>query len=92
MMSRWPGMIGHGILAQYVVMRPSTPLVVGVLGTTVVALCCFTPLLAVALGALGLAAWVGWLDVVLLPALAFFAALTLYALYRRSRPMPAPDE
>ncbi len=58
---------------------------VGIVGTVVAALCCFTPLLVVLLGAVGLSAALGWLDYVLLPALAFFIGLTTYALYRRDR-------
>ena len=57
---------------------------VGIIGTVVAALCCFTPLLVVLLGAVGLSAMVGWLDFVLLPALAVFAVLTIYAVWRRS--------
>lgn len=55
----------------------------GIVGTTIVALCCFTPGLVVLLGAIGLGAALGWLDIVLLPALAFFIGLTGYALWRR---------
>ena len=51
-------------------------------GTVIAALCCFTPILVIALGAVGLSAWLGWLDYVLLPALAFFIALTGYGFYR----------
>ena len=58
---------------------------VGIVGTVVAALCCFTPLLVVVLGAVGLSAALGWLDYVLLPALAFFIALTIYAVYRRRK-------
>ena len=54
-------------------------------GTIVAALCCFTPLLVVLLGAVGLSAWLGWLDYVLFPALAFFLLLTVYALYRQRK-------
>ncbi len=54
----------------------------GIIGTVVAALCCFTPLLVVLLGAVGLSAWLGWLDYVLLPALALFIGITLYALFR----------
>jgi mercuric ion transport protein len=54
-------------------------------GTIVAALCCFTPLLVVLLGAVGLSAWLGWLDYVLFPALGFFILLTLYALHRQRR-------
>jgi len=59
---------------------------VGSIGTVVAALCCFTPVLVVLFGAVGLAALVGWLDYVLFPALAIFVGLTIYALLRRSGP------
>lgn len=55
----------------------------GVIGTVIVALCCFTPVLVILLGAVGLSALLGWLDYVLLPALAMFIGITLYALWRR---------
>ena len=55
----------------------------GLVGTVVAALCCFTPLLVVLFSAVGLSALVGWLDYVLLPALFFFVALTIYALVRQ---------
>ena len=51
-------------------------------GTAVTALCCFTPVLVVLLGAVGLSAWLGWLDYVLLPALIVFAGLTAIAWLR----------
>ena len=57
----------------------------GIIGTMIAALCCFTPILVVVLGAVGLSAWLGWLDYVLFPALAVFIALTIYGLYRRQR-------
>lgn len=57
----------------------------GLIGTVVAALCCFTPILVILLGAVGLSAWLGWLDLVLLPALAMFIGITLYALWRRQR-------
>lgn len=63
--------------------NPKTLLGVGVIGTVLVALCCFTPILVVLLGAVGLAAFTGYLDVVLLPALIAFVALTVYALQRQ---------
>ncbi len=58
---------------------------VGIVGAVVAALCCFTPILVVLLGVVGLSALVGWLDVVLLPALAVFLGITVYALWRRQR-------
>jgi len=57
-------------------------LMTGLLGSALAALCCFTPLLVVLLGALGLSAWVGGLDAVLLPALALFIGLTVYAIVK----------
>ncbi len=58
----------------------------GIVGSVVALLCCFTPILVIALAALGLSAAVGWLDFVLFPLLAGFLGLTGYALYRRQRP------
>ena len=60
-----------------------TLLRVGGVGTVVAALCCATPILVILLGVVGLSAWVGWLDFVLLPALAVFIGITLYAMRRR---------
>jgi mercuric ion transport protein len=54
----------------------------GAAGSAIAAICCFTPVLVIAFGLIGLSAWVGWLDYVLFPMLAFFLALTGYALYR----------
>lgn len=51
----------------------------GLCGTSVSAVCCFTPALVILLGGVGLSAWVPWLDFVLLPALALFGALTIWA-------------
>ncbi|GGX86416.1 membrane protein [Litchfieldella qijiaojingensis] len=65
--------------------NPKTLLRIGVIGTVVVALCCFTPILVILLGTVGLAALTGYLDYVLFPALAAFIGLTLYALYRKQK-------
>lgn len=59
-------------------------LTTGLAGTVVAALCCFTPILVILLGAVGLSAIVGYLDVVLLPALGIFVLITLYALWKRT--------
>ncbi len=66
-------------------MTNSTLLKTGIVGTIIAAICCFTPLLVILLGALGLSAAIGVLDYVLLPALAFFIALTVYALWKSKR-------
>ncbi|MDX1593476.1 MAG: mercury resistance system transport protein MerF [Gammaproteobacteria bacterium] len=58
-------------------------LTTGLVGTGLTAVCCFTPLLAIVFAVLGISAWLGWIDVILLPLLAFFVILTLYALFRR---------
>ncbi|MEQ9191133.1 MAG: mercury resistance system transport protein MerF [Alphaproteobacteria bacterium] len=60
-------------------------LFVGIGGSLLAALCCFTPVLVLGLTIVGLSAWLGWLDFVLFPALGFFVLLTAYALYRQHR-------
>jgi mercuric ion transport protein len=57
----------------------------GIVGSVATGLCCVTPVLVIALGALGFSAAVGWLDFVLLPLLAGFLGLTGYAWHRRRR-------
>ncbi|PKH05926.1 mercury resistance system transport protein MerF [Moritella sp. Urea-trap-13] len=54
----------------------------GITGTVIFALCCFTPILVIALGVVGLSGLLGYLDYVLLPALVFFIGLTVYALFK----------
>jgi mercuric ion transport protein len=66
-------------------MKNRSLLKTGVIGTVIMALCCFTPLLVILLAALGLSAAVGVLDYVLLPSLVFFIALTVYALWKSKR-------
>ena len=63
----------------------------GIIGTVVAGICCFTPLLPFIFGALGLGVLVGYLDLVLLPALALFLGITLYA-WKRHLSNPAMDE
>ncbi len=64
---------------------PKTLIRVGVVGTVLVALCCFTPILLIGLGVVGLSALTGYLDYVLLPALAMFIGLTIYAVRRKRK-------
>lgn len=64
-------------------MNDKSLLKVGIIGTITAALCCFTPVLVILFGAVGLSALVGYLDVVLLPAFGIFILLTLYALWRK---------
>lgn len=54
----------------------------GIIGAVVAALCCFTPILAILLGAVGLSAVLGYLDYVLIPALIVFTGIAVYAVYR----------
>ena len=60
-------------------------LLTGLIGSTVTAVCCFTPLLTGALGIVGLGAVAHYLDYALLPALAGFLGLTVYGLLGRIR-------
>lgn len=56
---------------------------VGIVGTVIAAICCFTPALVLLFGVIGLSAAVGWLDYVLFPSLAFFIGLTGFALWKK---------
>ena len=56
---------------------------IGIVGAVVAAICCFTPVLVVLLGALGLAGAIGMLDYVLFPSLALFLGIMVYALWKR---------
>ena len=62
----------------------------GLIGTVVTGLCCFTPVLAGALAAIGMGAVVGYLDLVLLPLFCVFLAITYFA-WKRRQGMPASD-
>ena len=64
-------------------MDNQTLLKTGIAGSVVAVLCCATPILVILFGVLGLSAWVGWLDYVLIPALVVFIGITIYALRRR---------
>lgn len=55
----------------------------GIIGTIILALCCFTPILVILFVAIGLSAVTGYLDYVLFPALIFFVLLTIYAFSKR---------
>jgi mercuric ion transport protein len=52
--------------------------VVGAIGAVLSCLACLTPLAVLGLGAVGLGAWTGRLDVILLPVLLVFAGLAFY--------------
>jgi len=67
-------------------MKNDTMLRTGLIGSFIVALCCFTPILVVGLGVIGLSALTGTLDYVLFPALVGFAGLTGYAAWRKQSP------
>lgn len=64
-------------------MKKAKLLWVGIIGSAVAALCCFTPVLVVLLGVVGLSDTVGYLDYVLLPALTIFIGITIYALLKK---------
>ena len=55
---------------------------VGLTGLVILVLCCFTPILVVVFGAIGLSAVLVWLDYILLPLLLIFVAVTIYAIVK----------
>jgi mercuric ion transport protein len=74
-------------------MSNNTLLTTGIVGSVIAALCCATPVPALLFGALGLGAWIGGIDYVVLASLALFLALIIYALIRSrvTRPHATPD-
>lgn len=66
-------------------MDDRTILRLGIIGTIIIALCCFTPILVILVAVVGLSAITGYLDYVLVPALIFFVGLTIFAVRRRNR-------
>ncbi len=58
---------------------------VGIAGSILAALCCFTPVLILLLGAAGLSAWLGWIDYLLLPALVVFLGVVAWGAWRWRR-------
>ena len=50
----------------------------GIWGSIIAAICCFTPVLVVGLGLIGLAAFTQYLDYVLFPMLGLFVILAFY--------------
>jgi mercuric ion transport protein len=64
-------------------MKDSALIKTGAAGAVVAAVCCATPVLVLALGAVGLSALTGYLDYVLLPILALCIGMIGYGFYRR---------
>ena len=58
---------------------------IGIVGSAIAAVCCFTPALVILVTTVGLSAIIGYLDYVLFPALAVFLGITAYAVYLRSK-------
>ncbi len=56
----------------------------GIISSVVAALCCFSPLLVVLLGVVGLSSWLGWIDYVLFPAMFASLGVVAHASYIRS--------
>ena len=71
-------------------MAPNRLLATGITGFVLSMLGCVTPALVALLAAVGVSGSMGWLDYVLLPAMAVFAGLTIYAVVCRRRRANAP--
>lgn len=66
--------------------------IAAVVGTAVVALCCFTPVLVIFLGIVGLSAFTPYLDYVLFPALVILMILTVISYRKWRRACKCPDK
>ncbi|MEO1169829.1 MAG: mercury resistance system transport protein MerF [Pseudomonadota bacterium] len=63
-------------------MNDKVLLKMGVIGAIIVAICCVTPLFVITLGAVGLSAWLLWLDYAVFGALFLFSGLIGFALMK----------
>ncbi len=52
----------------------------GIAGVTITAACCFTPILVVGMTSVGLVAYIGFLDYVLLPLFVVFLGMIVFSL------------
>ena len=55
----------------------------GLIGSGVLILCCFSPILVIGLGTIGLGFIIQYLDFILLPTLGIFLLLTIYAYFKK---------
>jgi protein-S-isoprenylcysteine O-methyltransferase Ste14 len=81
-LSRW-----HSVRAVVInkTKGASRCLKVGTLGAVVTAVCCFTPILVLGLGIVGLGILIPYLDYLLVPALGLFLVLTVFGLVAKRR-------
>ena len=65
-------------------MTNKSPLRAGTLGMLIGMVCCFTPLLVVVFGAVGLSSWLGWIDYALFALMYTSMGVAAYGLYVHS--------
>ena len=63
--------------------EPRKCLTVGTWGAVITAICCFTPILVLGLGFVGLGMLIPYLDYVLLPVLGLFSVLAAYGVWKQ---------
>ena len=73
-------------------MKQQTLLKTGITGSLIAAICCVTPVLVVLMGAMGVAAFIGYMDYVLMPALVVFLGITAYAFFGKKKCKGEDDE
>ena len=65
---------------------------VGIIGSVIAAICCFTPLFVFLLGLLGFASLIGYLDYILFPVLAIFVGISIYAYSKEQKKVNGDSE
>ena len=63
-------------------MAPKRQLSIALVGTTITAICCFTPILVSPLVGLGLVGVIAWLDTILIPILLLFIIMLGHGIWR----------
>jgi copper chaperone CopZ len=70
---------------ELIAVKDQTLIKTGIVGSLIVMLCCATPVLVLALGAIGLSAWAAKADYVVIPVLFACVALATFGFYRKRR-------
>ena len=65
--------------------RPNKCLEIGTWGAVITAICCFTPMLVLGLGVIGLGMLTPYLDYVLMPAFSLFLGVAVFGLWQKKR-------
>jgi len=73
------------VAVNILLLKNTSLLKTGIIGTILTALCCFTPALVVILSAAGFSVVIGYLDFILMPLLVIFVLICLIAFWKNQQ-------